>query len=101
APLHLAAMPGMSRLTLPGTLQPHVAFGQAVRARREALGISQEALAERCDLDRTYVSGVERGRRNPTVQAVYRIAQGLDVAAAVLVADADAALLASKANTAA
>ena len=82
-------MPNMSRLVLPGALQPHVAFGRAVRARREALGISQEALAERCDLDRTYISGVERGRRNPTVQAVYRIAGGLGVPAGVLVTDAD------------
>jgi transcriptional regulator with XRE-family HTH domain len=79
----------MSRLVLPGALQPHVAFGRAVRARREGLGLSQEALAERCDLDRTYVSGVERGRRNPTVQAVYRIAFGLGVDAGVLVSETD------------
>lgn len=85
-------MPNMSRLVLPGDLQPHVAFGRAVRAHREALGISQEALAERCDLDRTYVSGVERGRRNPTVQAVYRIARGLGVPAAALIADTDGML---------
>lgn len=85
-------MPGMSRLTVPGAIQPHIAFGRAVRARREALGISQEALAERCDLDRTYVSGVERGRRNPTIQALYRIARGLGIQAADLVRDADAIL---------
>lgn len=66
-----------------------VAFDWAVRARREALGLSQEALAERCDLDRTYVSGVERGRRNPTIQAVYRIAGGLGVTGAALIADVD------------
>ncbi len=85
-------MPNMSRLVLPGGLQPHVAFGRAVRARREGLGLSQEALAERCDLDRTYISGVERGRRNPTVQAVYRIAGGLGLPAAALIADTDATL---------
>ena len=77
---------------MPITLQPHVAFGRAVRSRREAPGLSQEALAERCDLDRTYVSGVERGRRNPTIQAVYRIAGGLGVPAATLVADTDGLL---------
>lgn len=71
-------MPNMSRLSYPSKVQPHVAFGRAVRARREELGLSQEALAEQCDLDRTYISGVERGRRNPTVQAVFRIALGLE-----------------------
>jgi hypothetical protein len=35
-------------------------FGENVRARREALDLSQEQLAERADLDRTYISGVER-----------------------------------------
>ena len=55
-----------------------------MRARREAL-------AER-DLDRTYVSGVERGRRNPTVQAVFRLAQGLDTPASDLVRDAETRL---------
>lgn len=82
-------MPNMARLLLPGDLQPYAAFGLAVRARREALGLSQEALAERCDLDRTYISGVERGRRNPTVQAVFRIAQGLEAPASDLVRDAE------------
>ncbi len=85
-------MPNMSRLKISGDLQPHVAFGRAVRARREALGISQETLAERCDLDRTYISGVERGRRNPTVQAVYRLAGGLDIPAGDLIADTDTVL---------
>jgi transcriptional regulator with XRE-family HTH domain len=85
-------MPNMSRLQLPGDLQPHVAFGRAVRARREALGLSQEALAERCDLDRTYISGVERGRRNPTVQAVFRIGLGLNTPPSELMRAAEAEL---------
>lgn len=82
-------MPNMSRLQLPGDLQPHVAFGRVVRARRREMGLSQEALAERCDLDRTYVSGVERGRRNPTLQAVYRIGAGLEVAPSDLLRDVE------------
>jgi len=85
-------MPNMSRLLLRGDLQPHVAFGHAVRARRTELGLSQEELAERCELDRTYISGVERGRRNPTVQAVFRIAQGLGVPASDLVREAEGLL---------
>ncbi len=42
-------------------------FGLNVRRRREAAGLSQEALAEKADLDRTYISGIERGTRNPTI----------------------------------
>jgi transcriptional regulator with XRE-family HTH domain len=40
-------------------------FGLNVRRRREAIGLSQEALAEKAELDRTYISGIERGTRNP------------------------------------
>jgi len=66
-----------------------VAFGQAVRARREALGLSQEALGFEAELDRTYVSGVERGVRNPTVRTVYRLAAALKVRPGRLMAKAD------------
>jgi transcriptional regulator with XRE-family HTH domain len=38
-------------------------FGLNVRRRRKAAGLSQEALAEKAELDRTYISGVERGTR--------------------------------------
>lgn len=53
------------------------AFGAAVRERRDLLGTSQEKLAFRCGLDRTYLSAVERGGRNPTIYVVWRIADGL------------------------
>ena len=42
-------------------------FGLKVRRCREAIGLSQEALAEKAELDRTYISGIERGARNPTI----------------------------------
>ncbi len=42
-------------------------FGSNVRRRRKAVGLSQEALAEKAELDRTYISGIERGTRNPTI----------------------------------
>lgn len=54
-------------------------IGQNVRMCRSRLGISQEELAFRADLHRTYVSGVERGVRNPTVMIVGRLAKALDV----------------------
>ncbi len=48
-----------------------------MRRLREEAGLSQEKLALEADLDRTYVSGVERGVRNPTVTVVARIAKAL------------------------
>jgi transcriptional regulator with XRE-family HTH domain len=58
--------------------------GQNVRTCRTRLGISQEELAFRADLHRTYVSGVERGVRNPTILIVGRLAKALDVEPPVL-----------------
>lgn len=54
-------------------------FGESVRARRVELGISQEVLGYRSGLDRTYVSGIERGVRNPTLITVRKLAEGLEV----------------------
>jgi len=51
--------------------------GQNVRRLREEAGLSQEKLALEAELDRTYVSGVERGVRNPTVTVLARIAKAL------------------------
>ena len=53
--------------------------GKNVRAYRERAGLSQEALADAAALDRTYVSGIERGRRNPTVVVLERVADALGV----------------------
>lgn len=55
------------------------AFGAAVKTVRNRCGISQEALADRCALDRTYISGIERGVRNPTVRSIWRISNALQV----------------------
>lgn len=56
-----------------------VVVGRNVRSYRELKGISQETLAFDADLHRTYVSGVERGVRNPTVQIVAQLAAALGV----------------------
>lgn len=53
--------------------------GRNVREARKAIGLSQEALADKAGIDRTYVSGVERGVRNPTVTIVARLAEALEV----------------------
>jgi transcriptional regulator with XRE-family HTH domain len=53
------------------------AFGNLVKQHRTSLGISQEELGFRANLDRTYISGVERGVRNPSVTAIVCLASGL------------------------
>jgi transcriptional regulator with XRE-family HTH domain len=53
-------------------------FGKRVRERRTALGVSQEAFAAKCNLDRTYISGIERGKRNVSLRNIEVIAKALD-----------------------
>lgn len=55
------------------------AFGRNIARIRTQKGLSQDALAEKADLDRTYVSGIERGVRNPGIKTVLRIARALGV----------------------
>lgn len=54
-------------------------FGQRLRLLRNKRGLSQEEFASRCRLDRTYISGIERGRRNPSLRNIKRIAEQLGV----------------------
>ncbi|MBM1635215.1 helix-turn-helix transcriptional regulator, partial [Sulfitobacter mediterraneus] len=53
--------------------------GRNLKHYREAAGLSQEALAFECGLHRTYVSGVERGVRNPTVVVLAKLAAPLEI----------------------
>jgi transcriptional regulator with XRE-family HTH domain len=55
------------------------ALGRRVRTLRQRLNLSQEQLAERAGLHWTYVSGIERGRRNPGLNTLGRLAQSLEV----------------------
>ncbi len=59
-------------------------FGQSVAKYRRAKELSQEALAEKADLDRTYLSDIERGVRNPGIRNVVLIAKALGVPASDL-----------------
>ena len=59
--------------------------GQNVRRLRSAKGMTQERLAFASDLDLTYIGGIERGRRNPSLEAMARIADALDATLAQLV----------------
>ena len=62
-------------------------FGLAVRARRLALGMSQEALADKAGLHRTYVGAVERGERNVSLLNIVKIARALEIAPGELMSD--------------
>lgn len=65
-----------------------VAFGKAIRKRRLAIGLSQEALAHEAGIDRSYMSSVERGGQNIGLVLATQIASALEMALADLVADA-------------
>ena len=56
-----------------------------MRERRHELGLSQEELADRADLHRTYISSLEQGRRNVAVRNLVRLAEALDFDPAELV----------------
>jgi len=60
------------------------AFGRLVRRRRTEMGMTQESLALDNGLDRTYISGIERGRRNPTLTVIAILAEGLKTTASEL-----------------
>lgn len=61
-----------------------IRFGKAVRQRRHKLGVSQEAFADMCQLDRTYISGIERGERNVALVNIEKIAKTLKLTIAEL-----------------
>jgi transcriptional regulator with XRE-family HTH domain len=62
-----------------------VALGRRVRQLRKGAGInSQEALADRCGLDRTYIGGIERGERNVSLLNLAKIAKAMGVSVSEL-----------------
>lgn len=73
----------MSGLTITASL------GASVRGRRFRLGISQEELAERAGLHRTYIAGIERGARNITVKSAEKLAQALGTSIASLFGESE------------
>ncbi|SHJ16570.1 DNA-binding transcriptional regulator, XRE-family HTH domain [Cruoricaptor ignavus] len=56
-----------------------IQFGSRVRELRKTEGLSQEDLADKADLHRTYIGMIERGEKNITLQNIYRIAQALNI----------------------
>jgi CheY-like chemotaxis protein len=59
-------------------------LGATIKAERSALGISQEELAYRAGLHRTYISDLERGARNPSIESIEKLASALEVSVSML-----------------
>jgi transcriptional regulator with XRE-family HTH domain len=64
---------------------PDQAFGEVLRELRVDRNLSQERLALDCGLDRTFISMLERGIRQPTISTLFKLAKGLDISASELV----------------
>lgn len=72
----------MGRVTSTGCSRPHdvrARVGLNLQQARRERGLSQEELAHRANVHQTYLSGIERGRRNPTVTVLHKIAAALDL----------------------
>lgn len=65
-------------------VQLKILLGNAIKSTRSALGISQEELAARAGLHRTYVSDIERGARNPSLESVEKLARALELSLPML-----------------
>ncbi len=74
---------GTDKFSHPGRQQ----FGQRIRLLREGQGLSQEALAEKAGIHRTYLSSLERGERNVGLDNILRLARALKVPASSLFKD--------------
>ena len=54
-------------------------FGERIRYLRQKLNISQEKLAELTGLHRTYIGGIERGERNPSLENIYKLSRAFEL----------------------
>jgi transcriptional regulator with XRE-family HTH domain len=60
------------------TVSPeHIRFGKRIKELRQAQGMTQEALAKKLGLDRSYMGFLERGERNPSLEVIIKIAKAL------------------------
>ena len=59
-------------------------LGAAIKSQRSALGVSQEELAYRAGLHRTYISDMERGARNPSIESIAKLAHALEISVSAL-----------------
>lgn len=74
-------------MSRPGEKAIKRAFGVSIRRLRERKSVSQEQLAHDSKLDRSYIGGIERGERNPSLIALTKIANGLGIPLADIFAE--------------
>lgn len=77
-------MPGVSRASSEPTERQRL-FGDRVRHYRSEMGLTQEALAHKADIDRTYVASLETGKRNVSLDLIGALAAALEIDAGKLV----------------
>ena len=70
-------------------MEPEIAFGEVLRTKRKAMGLSQEKLALDVGLERTFVSMMERGQRQPSLTTMLKLAPALGCTAADLVSEVE------------
>ena len=66
---------------------PALELGQAIKRRREELGMTLEQLSERCKITANYIGTIENGKRDPSISTLYGIASGLGVSLGELLGD--------------
>ena len=81
-----------------GTVTYRKALGQVIRGRRKELDLSQEEIGFRAEIDRTYLTGLEAGTRNPTLDTILRVAKALDAKPSRLLAEAEASMARKRKN---
>jgi len=64
-------------------------LAKKIKYQRNKLGISQEKLAEKCNFDRTYISLLERAKRNPSYLSLKKLCQGLEIKLSDLLKESD------------
>ena len=74
-------------------MTPELAFGRVLQQLRREKKLSQEDLAFTSELDRTFISRMENGRRRPTINTIIRLSRALEVPAAQMVAEVEALLV--------
>ena len=87
---HSATIQDMARVSAKQDQDHYLSrLGAAVRARRTALALSQEALADSAEIDRSHMGKIERGERNVTFLNIVRIAKAVQCKPSDLLVDAD------------
>lgn len=76
-------------------MEPEIAFGEVLRKKRKAMGLSQEKLALDVGLERTFISMLERGQRQPSLTTMLKLAPALGCGAADLVLEVERILMRS------